>query len=851
MKNKSLNSRFIKLFCVVIIFLLLCPTVSRGKETGVASLNISMDLMNQRDKTSRSLPEGSTKLTSQKIIFKESDSIEKLLTANGISADGESIGILYRLNPDLDFKSIKAGSEIILPIIKDRQKLTNEFSGGYLVALRLDKELKQDFLRALSELKTSAGETSGLKLQQFESPEAKDKFVGTTKSIVKKIEAFKWAVIYRTRPLSSAMLQQMLYEAEQVQLVLIKIIKDNQEVSKADFETLDLVEKNMNIRMKALVEEKGEGAGGLPAVVETIERVLWNAWFEDADNDSHVEVLKPTNKYNFALDISRFSYFKDYEQVVDLSMQKLIQEALASGKTKIKFVIRPILLGDVVRFEENQGQSRVLEKELEIDITKLVKPKDESVETKNKSMYEDYKAKKVTLRQFAQQVQAGEVKFKMKVNEPGNAALSISIWDQSGMIPLDHLTVPIQVSDPKVSEVKRSVTKQTVPFKAGRGTLLDVSFDFSSTGPLVADAAFHVFEPGQNRNSIVLFAAKTGKEISVYAWETESLLSDYIIDPEQFLAELKKARKRARDKDKDKRQYSYEEAADQLRKKIFTGVTEEYNRQAVEAEKVFSDLVSKKNGAAIVFVRMRNEGGKPVYLPLGILAARSQKPFLDKRIILVQPLPRERYPGGAHPVQAWTFAVPKQLDEVVKDSIFGLALNELKVPDPGPPVLYRDIQQVMGFFKEYQPSAAGAKPEGILLLAHHAGGNLWFTAEGKRIINEDIKRVFPPGSVAILSACSVAAAKGNNQKILEKLNKNDIDAMIISPFPVDANYGTMLSIHFIEALEKAKGLTIADLFGAATAKTTKYFEEKKTINFEDMALEFLIAGDYRISVAPK
>lgn len=166
-------------------------------------------------------------------------------------------------------------------------------------------------------------------------------------------------------------------------------------------------------------------------------------------------------------------------------------------------------------------------------------------------------------------------------------------------------------------------------------------------------------------------------------------------------------------------------------------------------------------------------------------------------------------------------------------------------------MLYRDIPKVTGFFKEYKPSAAGAKPEGILLLAHHAGGNLWFTAKGKRIIKEDIKRDFPPGSVAILSACSVAAAKGNNQAILEKLNKNDIDAMIISPFPVDANYGTMLSIHFIEALEKAKGLTIADLFAAATAKTTKYFEEKKTINFEDMALEFLIAGDYRISVAPK
>jgi hypothetical protein len=37
----------------------------------------------------------------------------------------------------------------------------------------------------------------------------------------------------------------------------------------------------------------------------------------------------------------------------------------------------------------------------------------------------------------------------------------------------------------------------------------------------------------------------------------------------------------------------------------------------------------------------------------------------------------------------------------------------------------------------------------------------------------------------------------------------------------------------------------------ASEQAAKHFKEKQGINFEDMDLEFLIAGDYRISIAPK
>jgi len=97
----------------------------------------------------------------------------------------------------------------------------------------------------------------------------------------------------------------------------------------------------------------------------------------------------------------------------------------------------------------------------------------------------------------------------------------------------------------------------TLPLKAGRATLLDVSSDFSSAGPLVADAAFYIFEPGPKEgNSIVLFAAKTGSTetgvpdgVSIYAWETETLLSYYIEGRGQLITQIEGARQQAKDRD--------------------------------------------------------------------------------------------------------------------------------------------------------------------------------------------------------------------------------------------------------------------------------------------------------------
>ena len=598
---------------------------------------------------------------------------------------------------------------------------------------------------------------------------------------------------------------------------------------------------------------------------------FWNTWFENRDEKTRAEVLKKDETYTFVLDISKYPYFSDSKAEPDTSVIKSIDEARKQGKSSIRFRIRPILHGGFLRFTDNQ---RAWE-ELKVDISKLVQA-DKATEDNNEKKKDKLSSGEIKLQDFAHEVQAGEVRFDLLAERSGDATILITIWDEKGMIPLDHLSLSVRVIDESTptagqgpaggmvlqatdetpSAAGRRPVSDTVPLRKGRQTLLNISSDFSTAGPLIADAAFYIFEKSPNQKSIVLFAAKTGDavpeapdEVSVYAWETVSLLSNYIEDRLQLIKLIRDARQRATSIDENVRKYSYQEAAEELKEKIFSGLNERDQNQAAAAEKVFRDLVRQKDKRSIVFARMRNENGNPVYLPLGLLAANSSSRILDKRVILVQPLPRERYPAETHPVHTWTFNVPNKLPELEDPT--NTALGQLQQKPP----YRRDIAAVRTYFEEIVSPASGASPEGVILLSHQAGGNLWFTNDADRITTEKIKRQFPAGSVAILSACSAAASEGNNQAILERLNANGIDAMIISPFPVDAEYGAMLAIQFVQAIENAKknsqAFSVAELFSIASEQTAKHFKEKQKINFEDMDLEFLIAGDYRIRIAPK
>ncbi len=266
MKSIRLNSGHMRLLPLVLMICLFYPGLASGQETGLASLNIALTLINQREGFSRILPPGSVELAAQKVSLKEADSLEKLLVSQGIFADGESIGVVYRLNPALDAKAIKAGAEIMVPFVRDKKQFAGEFDKGGLVALTLDKEEKQEFIKVLKELEAVTASVAKLPPQQFYSVAERDTFIKsikTTKSIVDKMESFKVVIKERTRPVSSETLQQITSEAKQLNSILHDVIKNNGKVNKNDIETAVLISKDMDIKMKNLAETKG--FGGLPS----------------------------------------------------------------------------------------------------------------------------------------------------------------------------------------------------------------------------------------------------------------------------------------------------------------------------------------------------------------------------------------------------------------------------------------------------------------------------------------------------------------------------------------------------------------------------------------------------------
>jgi hypothetical protein len=264
MKNKLIRPSFIILFHAETLMLLLCPAMAGGQSEQLAGRDISMTLIHCKDKSSVRLASDNAELMTRKVTVDENENIQQMLTSNGILADGESIGILYLLNPGIDPRSITHGTEIILPVIKLKNKEASGPRDNCLVALTLDRKAKQDLLNTIKRLDVAAAGITGLSSKSFSSPEAKDTFAVLTKSISENLGTFKILLRERTRPLCLETIQQMNDEAEQMISILDKIAHETEyKVAANEIRSVGLIAKNMSVRMKSLDESKG--SGGIPS----------------------------------------------------------------------------------------------------------------------------------------------------------------------------------------------------------------------------------------------------------------------------------------------------------------------------------------------------------------------------------------------------------------------------------------------------------------------------------------------------------------------------------------------------------------------------------------------------------
>ena len=587
--------------------------------------------------------------------------------------------------------------------------------------------------------------------------------------------------------------------------------------------------------------------GSKPAVAGQkgqIEDAYWNSWFERGG--ARVGKLEKGKEFTFILDLSQYQYEIGQSARVDPETRANLQKAIDLNQKQIKFVIRPILVGGVLEFADEPVSLR----RMTVELDRLLVKEAEAIENKR---LREYRNGKLPLVDFAKDTRAGTIEFNVVAKGDGCASIALSIWDESGQFPLDNLIHTVTVG--AGSGDGTTCSKDGSPLRGGLATLLSPSLDRGPGASDSIDAALHVFEfphsTTKKRTVAILvdksrhLAAQRGATIierGVFAWELESTLSDYLVKPGQMLLAINNARDQANKAIDD----AYGAVADELRLKLFSGADSGQDKMAKLALAALQDMVRNAKQTPLIVVRMYSVDNEPVYLPLGLLAARAKNRVLSQPVTIIQPLPRERYVSGNTCIDPWTFGIPHQLSGVGPVDMTDVAPGKRADGDAH---WLRTLADLATWLSPSEAENMPGKPEGFLLLAHHAEGNLWFESQANRIVREQVSRKFSAGSVAVLSACSVGNPQGDNRAILDKLNRNGMDAMIVSPFPVRTDYGIRLARNIVSVIhdERLSGHTptLAQIFKAAAELTAANFSNFK-VKLDEMRLEFLILGDYNM-----
>ncbi len=551
--------------------------------------------------------------------------------------------------------------------------------------------------------------------------------------------------------------------------------------------------------------------------------------------------------YEFVLDLSPF----DYRQLaftsvaparIDPILGNKIENLLKRGIDELRLKLRPVVVG---------GQIEIIEPiptgyDLKLDLTKLA-PSPLALQ-QAAVVLNRVRRGQATLDDFADTVHAGEIRFEIAANSPGCAVVALSVWDRRGTIPYDHLVRTVAVKR-RGGPTPDCGDNQ---LRGGLNTLLDTATTHLGGAPAPADVALHIFEfphAGDKRSVAVMVdrltlertAAETDVEDreGVYAWTMRSALTDYLSLPTHLRAKLQAARDRAT---RGGSSHPYGELAKELAEKIFTPG----EAQAQSALRVLQQRVLQTHRRLTLLARIISVDNEPIYLPLGLLAASSATPVLAKPLTVIQPLVRERYVHRSTCIEPWTFTIPRQLK-----GVRGIDLAGIERPERGWSRWLDTLPSLVNYLTGAGVVSTGKQGEGLLLLAHHDSGVLWFNDSGQRAKIEDFRRTFKPGSAAILAACSTLGVKPENRLIAKELNTMGMDALIVSPFQVLADYGAQFAVDFAATVERNRvgnqQPTIVELFEQATQRTAEVYRDAGK-SLDEMALEFMVLGDHNLKL---
>jgi len=570
--------------------------------------------------------------------------------------------------------------------------------------------------------------------------------------------------------------------------------------------------------------------------------ISWNGWFEAGPENApqDVDALELDGVYRFYLDIARYPYVERLSARLGMPIEKLLE-----GKGERTLLLQPVLLGSGLEAAPGRplGPQRM-----------TVKLARASAGPRDEQLLESFDKKQLTTRALSREVNLGGLaSWDLKASAVGCGGIAVTVWDDARVKPLDHIVLRVPVRAAGQGPKECGWDDSAKAMNAGLLTLL--AGPAAPAGGRVADAALHVFESKEGgkvrSHAVFIHRARLSAALAdpqagdpgVYAWQLASVLSDYVSQPSQ-LPELVKGAHKAIGLGAA-RPFPYEDVAFELALKIFGGASQRDQDEAAKARAALQAVVASAPQPAVV-VRLVAAGGDTLFVPFGLLAAQGKTPVVAKRFTVIQPLPQPR-PIAAACIDAWRVARPRELQ-----GVSGEARDLLRKAAEAPPPAGISVLDSHGTLAEYllAEGEAGAanRASGLIVLAHHDQGYLKFSDADRppaRIAHEFIRRRFPPGSAAVLAACTTVGDAAETRSIVERFSRQGVDALIVSPFLVDAEFGTRLALEFehvvADARAKGGGATLLELFERTTAKVAEAYKNQAALR--DMALEFMLIGN--------
>jgi hypothetical protein len=588
-------------------------------------------------------------------------------------------------------------------------------------------------------------------------------------------------------------------------------------------------------KLPNLADELNGASKNLPGKARPTSKppaVYWNAWLS-GDTPPSANVLTVGQFYTFSLDISAFSYSDLRSNALMFPVSVLGDAgivALLSAEVKSTILtIKPII-------SEASGLVIVEPKDaydMSVDLDKLRKPDMNAI-----WRYKTSKGPVV----IPEGLSAGKISFKIRTRLPGCASMSFAIFED--LRPLDHLVLRVVTKDRQgnLPACANDAANAAAPLTGGLDALRDAALGMESQATrVVGEAALYIFDADENHSLVVFVDGRKTARRSIYGWQTDGSIVDFL-KTSGFDALVAKAQKDAA-KNLDG---AYVRVAQQIWSLLVTASAASGTMEEAKAgADAFKELVREAKSTPVIVVRVASSLGtgatRSLFVPFGILGAKGSNAVFDKPIVVVQPMATERFVSKDRCIGDWTLALPQALESVPDD-----VMDVDHFPKPLPGTRIKDIAGFSAFLgNEAFPSDRPAS--GLIVLAHQGEGALWFDASTNRIIKQNISHHFSPGSVGILSACSMAAAVNRNAELLQKFNEQGLDTLIASPFTLDASYGVEFAYSFSETVQEAVAAgqqpTIVELFNRAIKKTGDRFAGSNIGNYKELGLEYVLLGN--------